>query len=58
VTSVARQASVVGDTLDTPNVRSRMSRDDAVRLATVDLGTTLNRSLNVRVGVRTSWKAV
>jgi hypothetical protein len=50
--------SGVRDNLDTPNVRSRMSPDDAVRLGTVDLGTTLNRSLNVRVGARTSWKAV
>jgi hypothetical protein len=53
----ARRTSVLGHILDTPDAPSRMSRVDAVRLATVDPGTTLNPSLNVRVGTRSSWKA-
>lgn len=43
--------------LDTPDAPGRMSRAGAVGVATVDLGTTLNPSLKLRVGARSSWKA-
>jgi hypothetical protein len=46
-----------GRILDTPDAPERMSRARRLGVATVDLGTTLNPALKLRVRARSSWKA-